>query len=340
MIHHSIPRLPAQRGAEKPLRLFEFGAFVRRLPWAVLFGVFTLGSASAALEITADTLSIPAVGEAESWAIRIEMKNTGSTPAGPLTLQYRVSGYTEFSEDGKPDGELEHTDLSLSHGTIPPGGKASVDTPRVGGTGPLEGAAARRVAKGMVQNIRVRAWQHGKLVGEFARKAAKQATDEWPLNPPPIPAGVEAGSGPWLLLDKGGADFAGLTMGASAVDVLKTLKSLGNGRIDAKPDPLHGHPFRMAHADLPGVVFGFDSNKKLSAVVVTDPARVKLPGNLLLGKSKPADFNAVFGTSATPAPLPSGASAASRFQIGKLSLTIAETAAGDLKPLLLLEAAP
>lgn len=74
----------------------------------------------------------------------------------------------------------------------------------------------------MIQSIRVRAWQNGKLVGEFAEKGGKAAEVEWPLNPPAVPAGAEAGSGPWLQLDKTRADFSGISLGASAAEVLQT----------------------------------------------------------------------------------------------------------------------
>lgn len=37
----------------------------------------------------------------------------------------------------------------------------------------------------------------------------KLAKEEWPLSPPTVPEGAEAGSGPWLLLEKDRADFSG-----------------------------------------------------------------------------------------------------------------------------------
>jgi hypothetical protein len=192
-----------------------------------------------------------------------------------------------------------------------------------------------------LNTIRVRAWQNGKLVGEFAEKGGKAAEVEWPLNPPAVPAGGEAVSGPWLLLDKDRADFSGISLGASAADVLKMLKTCGPGKVDAKPEPLHGHPLRMTSADLPGVIFGFDAAKKLTAIGITDPSCLKLPGKLLLGKSKLEDFDASFGTGAKPDPLPAGAVDARLFQLTGYRLTLTDSAATPgLATIALLEKAP
>ena len=103
------------------------------------------------------------------------------------------------------------------------------------------------------------------------------------------------------------------------------MKTLGPGKIDAKPEPLHGHPLRMSSADLPGVTFGFDAAKKLSAIEITDPSRLKLPGKLLLGKSRLGEFDAAFGPGTKPDPLPAGAEDARQFQLTGSRLTLSDT---------------
>jgi len=104
-------------------------------------------------------------------------------------------------------------------------------------------------------------------------------------------------------------------------------KTCGPGKIDAKPEPLHGHPLRMSSADLPGVIFGFDAAKKLSAIEITDPSRLELPGKLLLGKSRLEDFDVVLGNGSKPDPIPAGADEARQFQLAGSRLTLADTAA-------------
>ena len=281
-------------------------------------------TAPAALDIHAKAVKTDTNQEEEIWAIRIDLKNTGSTPLGPLVIQYRYSGFSEFDDEGKPEGALEHKEGTISPviAVIAPGDKASVDSPGMKFAGEAD---ARKLAKGMIQSIRVRAWGNGKLVGEFAEKGGKAADVEWPLNPPPVPEGADAGSGPWLLLEKERADFSGLALGASATEVMKMLRTCGSGKIDAKPEPLHGHPLRMSSADLPGVIFGFNAAKKLSAIEITDPSRLKLPGKLVLGKSKLEDFDVVFGTGVKPDPLPSPAADARQFQLPGSRLTLADT---------------
>lgn len=306
------------------------------------------GAAQAALDIQAKPVKTDSNQEEEIWVIRIDLKNTGSTPLGSLVIQYRYSGFSEFDSDGKPEGALEHTEATIKQvvAVIAPGQKVSVDSLGMNFVG--EGNQ-RRLAKGMIQSIRVRAWQNGKLIGEFAEEGGKASDGEWPLNPPPIPEGAEVGSGPWLLLEKDRADFFGISLGASAVDVLKMLKTCGPGKIDAKSEAFHGHPLRMSSADLPGVVFGFDAAKKLSAIEITDPSRLKLPGKVLLGKTrfteldstfglgtKPSPASDPFGTDKTateptfvpctkPDPLPTGATDARQFQFAGYRLTIAAT---------------
>jgi len=282
--------------------------------------------ASADVSIAAKAVKTSSSKTEEIWAIRIDLENTGSTPLGPLVIQYRRSGFSEFEEDGRPTtGKLEHTDGTIKPviAVIAPGQKASVDSPGMNFVGDADN---RKLAKGMIQSIRVRAWQNGKLVGEFSEKGGKAADVEWPLNPPPVPEGAEVGSGPWLLIADGRADFSGLALGASAAEVLKMLKTHGPGKIDAKPEPLHGHPLRMNSADLPGVTFGFDAAKKLSAIEITDPSRAKLPGGLVLGKSTLADFEKSLGPSEPANPVPAGVSSASRFKLGNSNLTIRDQA--------------
>lgn len=295
-------------------------------------------AAGAALEIDAKAVKTDSNKKEEIWAIRIDLKNAGRIPLGPLAIQYRYSGYSEFDSDGKPEGVLEHKEGSLKHELIAPGQQASVDSPGMNFVG--EGNQ-RKLAKGMIQSIRVRAWQNGKLVGEFAEKGGKAADVEWPLNPPDVPEGAEAGSGPWLLLEKDRAGFSGISLGASAAEVLKMLKTCGPGKIDAKPVPLHGHPLRMSSADLPGVTFGFDAAKKLSAIEITEPSRLKLPGKLLLGKSRLEEFDAVFGSGSKPDPLPAGAADARQFQLSgsRLTFTDASSTTG-IATTVLLENAP
>lgn len=283
-------------------------------------------TARAALEIEAKSVEAESDKKKEIWVIRIDLKNTGSTPLGPLVIQYRYSGFSEFDSDGKPEGALKHNERTLKHEpiTIAAGQQTSVDSPGMNFAG---GADERKLAKGMIQSIRVRAWQNGKLVGEFAEKGGKAAEVEWPMNPPAglaVPAGAEAVSGPWLLLDKTRADFSGIPLGASAAEVLKMLKTCGTGKVEAKPEPLHGHPLRMTSADLPGVTFGFDAAKKLSAIEITDPSRLKLPGKLLLGKSKLEDFDAAFGAGTKPDLLPTGAADARQFQLTGSRLTLSD----------------
>jgi hypothetical protein len=263
-------------------------------------GIF--GTASAALDIQAKSVKTASNQEEEIRVIRIDLKNTGSVPLGPLVIQYRYSGFSAFDSEEKPEAPLKHTEGRLKQElpVIAPGQQASVDTPGMNFAGEAD---MRKLAKGMVQSIRVRAWQNGKLVGEYAEKGGKAADVAWPLNPPRAPDGTEAGSGPWLLLEKDRADFSGISLRASAADVLKMLKTLGYCTIDAKPEPLHGHPLRITSADLPGVSFGFDAAKKLSAIEITDPSRLKLTGKLLLGKSRLEDFDAVLGSGSKPDPI-------------------------------------
>lgn len=290
-----------------------------------LFLLSTTGFAD--LEIEAKAFKTESNKDEEIWVIRIGFENTGKTPLGPLVIQYRSTGFDEFEADGKPTtGDLKHTE-----GTIPqelsvmePGQKGSVDAPGMSLAGNTDN---RNLVKGMIQSIRVRAWQHGKLVGEFSDKSGKAADVEWPLNPPLIPEGAEAGSGPWLLLEKERADFSGIQLGASANEVLQMLKTCGANKVDAKPEPLHGHPLRMTSADLPGVIFGFDAAKKLSAIEISDPSRLKLPGKLLLGKSALADYDSVFGAGTKPDPLPPGAEDARTFQRSGASLTVTNSSA-------------
>ena len=287
------------------------------------------GAARATLDIQAKSVKTESDKKEEIWVIRIDLKNTGSTPLGPLAIQYRYSGFSEFDSKGKPEGALKHNERTLKNEpiTIAAGQQTSVDSPGMNFAG---GADERKLAKGMIQSIRVRAWQNGKLVGEFAEKGGKAAEAEWPLSPPAVTEGAEAVSGPWLLLDKNRADFSGIPLGASATDVLKMLKTCGPGKVDAKPEPLHGHPLRMTSADLPGVIFGFDAAKKLSAIEITDPSRLKLPGKLLFGKSKLEDFDATFGPGTKPDPLPAGAAHAWQFQLNgsRLTLSDASTTSG------------
>lgn len=308
-----------------------------------LLGILGIATATAVagLEITAEPGSAFSKGGKGEIPIKIELKNTGATPVGPLVIQYRIIGYNEFSEDGEPEGDLNSTDLPpVEQPAIPAGGKVTVDAP--GPAGPFteentDRKAMRKIAKAMVQTVRVRAWAHGRLVGESAGKGSGAKIDDWPLEPPPVPVGADAGPGPWLLLTKDAADFSGVPLGAGATEVMKALNSVGSGKLDAKPQPIHGHPLRMSLSDLPGMIFGFDAGKRLSAVVVTDAARVKLPGGLELGKSKPEDFDAVFGAGSAPASLPDGAVAARRFSLAKHTLTVITTKSGQA-PCLILEA--
>ena len=318
---------------------------VVRHPGLVIAATLLLfpATARAALDIQAKSAKTESDKKKEIWVIRIDLKNPGSSPLGPLVIQYRYSGFSEFDSDGKPEGALKHNERTLKQEpiTIAAGQQTSVDSPGMNFAG---GADERKLAKGMIQSIRVRAWQNGKLVGEFAEKGGKSAEVEWPMNPPAgsaVPAGAESVSGPWLLLDKTRADFSGISLGASAAEVLKMLKTCGPGKIDAKPEPLHGHPLRISSADLPGVTFGFDTAKKLTAIEITDPTRLKLPGKLLLGKSKLEDFDASFGTGAKPDPLPTGAADARQFQFTGSRLTLADTStAPSIAAAVLLEKTP
>ena len=63
-------------------------------------------TARAALEIRAKSVTTESNKKEEIWVIRIDLKNTGSTPLGPLVIQYRCSGFSEFDSDGKPEGAL------------------------------------------------------------------------------------------------------------------------------------------------------------------------------------------------------------------------------------------
>ena len=97
----------------------------------------------------------------------------------------------------------------------------------------------------------------------------------------------------------------------------------------------------MTSADLPGVTFGFDAAKKLTAIEITDPSRLKLPGNLLLGKSRLEDFDAVFSTGTKPDPFPAGAADARQFQLTGLRLTLSDTStAPGIAATVLLEKTP
>lgn len=293
----------------------------------LLSALLLSANARAALDIQAKAVKTESKEEEEIWVIRISLKNSGKTPLGPLVIQYRRSGFSEFEPDGSPSsGKLDHTEGAIENGIslISPGEQVTVDSPGMNLVG--EGNL-RKLAKGMFQSIRVRAWQHGKLVGEFAEKGGKAADAEWPMNPPAVPEGAEAGSGPWLLLKKDSADFSGISLGASATDVLKMLKTCGPGKIDAKPEPFHGLPLRMSSTDLSGVVFGFDAAKKLSAIEITDLTCIKLPGKLVLGKSKLQDFDVTYGTGTIPSPLPTGAADTRQFLFTGARLTIADTAA-------------
>jgi len=294
-------------------------------------------TARAALAIDAKAVKTESNMEEEIWVIRISLKNTGNTPFGPLVIQYRRSGFSEFEPDGRPTtGKLDHTEGTIKQevSVIPAGQQVTVDSPRMNFAGP---GNLRKLAQGMIQSIRVRAWQNGNLVGEFAEKDGKAADADWPLNPPAVPEGAESGSGPWLLLKKDGADFSGISLGASATDVLKMLKTHGPGKIDAKPEPFHGLPLRMSSADLPGVIFGFDAAKKLSAIEITDASRIKLPSKLILGRSN--GFDAVFGPGTQPAPLPVGATDAWQYQLKDSRLTMTSAASG-IAPTALLEKTP
>jgi hypothetical protein len=143
------------------------------------------------------------------------------------------------------------------------------------------------------------------------------------------------------LLEKDRADFSGLALGAPASEVLKVLKSCGPAKIDAKPEPLRGHPFRMSSPDLPGCILGFDAAKKLSAIEVSAAASLKLPGKLLLGQSALEDFDAEFGAGSQPEPLPPGAAAARCFLLNGSRLTLtAGPAAPGIASALLLERVP
>lgn len=93
----------------------------------------------------------------------------------------------------------------------------------------------------------------------------------------------------------------------------------------------------MSISDLPGIRFGFDAGKRLAAVVVADSGSVKLPGGLVLGKSKAEDFDAVFGAGSTPDPLPEGCLTARHFVMGKRTLTHLTQPEGK-PPILILEA--
>ncbi len=281
------------------------------------------GPARAALEIDAKAVKTDSNNTEEIWVIRIQLQNTANNPLGPLVIQYRYSGFTEFDEDGKPEGPLEHTEQTLDQPVqLAPRQKLDVESPGMNLAGD---GNVRKLAKGMIQDIRVRAWQQGKLVGEFAEKSGKAGNADWAMNPPSVPAGVEAGSGPWLLLKKESADFSGVTLGATAAEVFAMLKSQGPAKPDAKPEPFRSHPFRMTSADFPGVILAFDAAKKLSAIEITDPSRCKFPGGLILGESKLEDFDPVFGPGTKPDPLPTGAADARQFQLSGFRLTLGDT---------------
>jgi hypothetical protein len=323
---------------DHPMPAFAFLSPVRCLGLAGIAAALLCTGARAALEVKAKAIMTGSKAHEAIGVIRIDLRNTGPSPLGPLLIQYRFSGYREFEPDGEPVGAVEHQAATLTQELIPPGKLASIDSP---GMTLASDRAQRKLFRSMIQSIRVRVWQHGRLIGEFAERSGVGANVEWPLDAPPIPAGAEVGSGPWLLLEKDRADFSGLALGAPATEVLKMLKTCGTGKIDAKPEPFRGHPFRMSSTDFPGCTLGFDAAKNLSAIEVTVPSSLKLPGDLLLGKSGLEDFDAVFGAGSQPEPLPPGAAAARRYQLKGSRLTLtANSATPGIVSAILLERAP
>lgn len=275
--------------------------------------------AGAALEIKAKAVKTSSTKEEESWVIRMELANSSGAAAGPLVLQYRYSGHTEFEVDGKPIGALKSAEGSVSAAALPPGGKVTVDSR------PMDVACSennRPSGKALFRDIRVRAWQNGKLIGQFPKTISKEEDSAWALQPPAVPPGSEAGPGPWLLVTDGGVQFSGLSLGASAAQVFAMLQSHGPAKPLAKPEPFLSHPLRMTTTELPGCLFAFDAAKKLSAIEITDPSRAKLPGGLLLGKSTLGSFANALGPTEAVDPAPAGSSAAVRIKLGAATLTI------------------
>ena len=307
--------------------------------FAAMLAVFLLPlTLCAELEISAKAVKSKTEGSYDFWVIRIQLVNTGKTPIGPLTIQHRQSGYSEIDLSGKRRDNLNHKEGSLKAGVIEPGQRTSLDTPAMDFPN-KEGSD--RYARSLFESLKVRAWQNGRLVGEFAEKSGPGAKVVWPLSPPPVPAGSEAGVGPWLLLEKDRADFAGRSLGASAAEVMKMLKEQGSGQVTATPTPIHSHPFRMAATDLAGCIFGFDAAKKLTAIEITESAQVKLPDKLVLGQSALTAFDAVFGSGSVPAVLPKGAIQARQFKLPSCRLTLWSTQANPtLASALLIESQP
>lgn len=256
--------------------------------------LFLAGTLTAtAVEISAKAVRYDKQGDEEHWGYEIEIDNTSRSTIGNPVLQYLIALYPETGPDGSPESELEGTPAKLALETLPPG-KQTLKTPPM--TFAIPDGVSVRPKTHILQGIRVRVWQNGRLLGEFSEAGKKVNTLDWPLQQPAVPSGSEAGPGPWLLVTEDTCNFGGLTFGASGASVVEKLKGYGDGAITARPTPLHTHPFSIRAAQVPGCAFAFDADKKLALVEVTVAGRAKLPGDLVLGASTPEDFAEIFGT--------------------------------------------
>lgn len=227
----------------------------------------------------------------EQWKYEVKLKNETPADTGQLVLQYRYSWYPSLDRNHKPDLPIRHDKGELKVKSLHKGEERALKIL----IGQLIVAERTRASRHILQGIRVRVWQRGKLVGEYTEKGSKAAKIDWPMSPPAVPEGAEAGVGPWLLLTAGEQNFAGLRLGDAAGRVAKLLKHQDCGKVTAKPMPRFGYPLTLTVEKFPRCFFYFTADKKLAAIQVADPKRVKLPGKLLLSRSTLADFKKVFG---------------------------------------------
>lgn len=291
MRHEALRDAPSRGLSKLPLRTYLA---------VIVAAVITVPSVRAEIGIQAKAVRMkevrkPAGDIDEEWAYRFSLSSSFDVPTGPLVVQYRYWIYREMGPDGLPESDLDFHESTLDVDEIEAGGKTSVETGNLRFPGvSFPGGPRIRVDRDILQGVRARVWRQGVLMAEFTEKNTKAAGEDWPLQPPDVPPGAEAGSGPWLLMLPDRFEFAGMSLGTPAAAVLKRLRDLGGGKVIAKAEPLRGYPFQMKAPGIPGCAFGFDRQKKLALVEISSPDRVKLPGGLLLGRSGRDELRKVF----------------------------------------------